>query len=298
MRVTDSAIFGLVSLVCTVNATKAIGKPVHAKRQAVATVTSNGCVAVCEGSLSNNKGVDCEVYCTGISSTATSTSTSTTTSTVISTVTSKARAALNRRTVVSASNGACHETCSINEAEGDFDCGWSCDADFSTLMPATSTTKAPLHQRTVVSAVDGDCTAICWDLMPGTECDVQCSSDSKTEMPGNIVHPSGANSSHHLALIFQAPIFLELILLHRFLHHLLTVFTAPSRAARIANLEARQNVQGMPINPTSCQSLLTYRLAYQVHEARLARKFGGLGARDGKPSYPHAAFHGSSLNLS
>ncbi|KAL9076274.1 MAG: hypothetical protein Q9161_000990 [Pseudevernia consocians] len=186
MRMIKSVVFGLVSLVCTVNATKTTGKPVLAKRQAVVTVTNNGCTAVCWDLSSSDlgKGIDCDVYCDGGFSTsmpATSTSTSTSTSTVISTV--------------------------------------------------TSFTKAALNPRTVISTTNGDCIAICWDLMPGTECDVQCSSEFKTKMPGNVAHPSGAN--------------------------------VPSKAARVANLEARENVQ-----------------AHEVREARLARKFGGLVARD------------------
>ena len=62
-----------------------------------------------------------------------------------------------------------------------------------------------------------------------------------------------------------------------------------SRAARIANSEARRNVQGMPMCLTSCRPRLTHEAAHQVHEARLARKFGGLIARDGQLSYPRSA---------
>ena len=147
MHVTKSVVFGLVSLVCSIDATKATGKPVLAKRQQImASVTNDGCTAVCYdlSNLDNGLDSECEVWCTeGFSTKMPVTSTST--STVISTVTTSAEAALNRRTVVSATNG--------------------------------------------------DCTAICWDLMPGTECDVQCSSDFQTKMPGNVVHPSGANGS-------------------------------------------------------------------------------------------------------
>ncbi|KAL9134068.1 MAG: hypothetical protein Q9175_004755 [Cornicularia normoerica] len=53
----------------------------------------------------------------------------------------------------------------------------------------------------------------------------------------------------------------------------------PSKAAHIANLVARENVQGMLIPLTSRGPCLTANTAHQVHEARLARKFGGLLAR-------------------
>lgn len=149
MRVSKTVVFGLMSLVCTVSATKVTGKPVLAKRQALVTVTNKDCTAVCYAS-----GAECDVWCQKYGSTdlttmfpATSTSTSTSTFTVM-----------------------------------------------STVYPSS---EPPLNQRTVVSAVDGDCTAVCWDLMPGTECDVQCSSDFKTTMPGNVAHPSGANDSRH-----------------------------------------------------------------------------------------------------
>ena len=85
-------------------------------------------------------------------------------------------------------DGLCHETCSINEAEGTYDCDMTCDADLAAMVTLTPirVTDAVQHKRTVVSAVKDDCTAICWDLMPGTECDIQCKSDFKTQMPGNI----------------------------------------------------------------------------------------------------------------
>lgn len=160
MRVAKGVLFGLVGLFSSVDASTVTPKPVLAKRQTAVTVTNDGCTAICwnlPGLSEDWTGTDCDVYCSGGFSTnipATSTSTSISTSTAISTVTSSVKAALN--------------------------------------------------QRTVVSATNGDCTAICWDLMPGTECDVQCSSDFKTKMPGNVAHPSGANGFHHLALVFQA----------------------------------------------------------------------------------------------
>ena len=198
MRVTKSVVFGLVCLVCTADSSKATGRPFPAKRQEIVTVTSSGCTAVCAANYWDaGEAVGCDVDCDDSSwpktpatstpkSTSTSTSTSTYTSTVVSTVTSKPRPALNQRSVASTKQGACYETCSINEEEGDYDCYFSCNADFSTVITATSTSAAALHQRTVVSTIEDGCTAICWDLMPGTECDVQCSSNSKTEMPGNI----------------------------------------------------------------------------------------------------------------
>lgn len=221
MRVTQSVAVGLVSLLCTVNASRATAKPVLAKSQVgqQVTVSQNGCTAVCMDNQDEFWASSCEVYCDQTSSTkmpATSTYTSTLRSTVTSTVTSKAKATLTKPSVVSANTGACHETCSVNEAEGDIDCSFSCDADFSTAMPVA------LHQRTVVSAVQDDCTAVCWDLMPGTECDVQCSSDFKTAMPGNTAHSNCANHSDHLAVIFHAQSLFNPVLLSRFLRHWLT----------------------------------------------------------------------------
>ncbi|KAF6219156.1 hypothetical protein HO133_004981 [Letharia lupina] len=190
MRVTKSVVFGLVSLVCTINAIEATGKPVLAKRQAVVTVTNDGCTAICWDLSSSDlgTGTDCDVYCSeGFSTTMPATSTST--SVVISTVTSSSKTALNQPTVVSSTGGDCSAVCTGNLDEGDIDCGFDCGGSFYTAMPTTSTSKSiptsevALNRRTVISATSGDCTAICWDLMPGTECDVQCKSDFRTEMP-------------------------------------------------------------------------------------------------------------------
>ena len=103
-------------------------------------------------------------------------------------------AALHQRTVASNSDD-CQYTCAINNAEGNFDCGFSCYADLSATIPPTPISDAALYQRTVVSAVEDDCTATCWDLMPGTECDILCSSDLKTEIHGNIILSCGANNT-------------------------------------------------------------------------------------------------------
>ena len=147
-------------------------------------------------------------------STRKSTRTATRTSTVIKTVTSKPKAASTQRTVVSDTIGGCHQTCSINEAEGDFDCYFSCNEDFATTIGPTPVAEAVLHQRTVVSVTHDDCTAVCWDLMPGSECDIQCtSSDLKTQIPGNIA----------LSWMFSARISFDPYLCLRFIHHLLTV---------------------------------------------------------------------------
>lgn len=217
MRVTQSVAFGLVSLVCTINASITTAKPVLAQRQGPeVTVSQNGCTAVCIDSPIQGLGYSCSVYCdqasstkTPATSTYTSTVRSTVRSTVTSTVTSKAKTTLTQPSVVSAKAGACQETCSINEAEVDIDCSFSCGADFSTAMPVAR------HQRKMVSAVQDDCTAVCWDLMPGTECDVQCSSDFETAMPGNTAHSSGGTHSDHLAFIFQAQSLFNPVLLSR-----------------------------------------------------------------------------------
>ena len=200
MRVNPSVVFVLVSPVFSANATRASGKPVLAKRQTV-TASNNGCTAVCKDYGPLLGGVQCDVSCgesslTAVPTTSTSTSTrkstrtSTRTSTVISTVTSKPKTASNQRSTVSHPKGGCHETCSVNEAEGDYDCYFTCNADFATIQAPSILTQMVvsdpvLHQRTVVSAVAEDCTAVCWDLMPGTECDIQCEGDFKTRMPGN-----------------------------------------------------------------------------------------------------------------
>lgn len=76
------------------------------------------------------------------------------------------------------------------------------------------------------------------------------------------------------------------------------ISTVPSKAARIANLEARENVQGMLTPLTSRGPRLTEITAHKVHEARLARKFGGIVARDGQSPYPHWPLHLRSLNVS
>ena len=276
MRLTNPVVFGLVSLVCSVNATKANGKPVLAKRQAMVTVTHNGCTAICVD-YGKDLGTECDVLCDEASSskepatsaynfphTLTSTlratatlksntplnestvvstsngpcgtactynlaedrydcytqcdtmymtmptkSTHTSTSTLRATVTSNTKPPLNQSTVVSTSNNACHQTCSVNKAEGDIDCYFTCDVGFSKRMLPTPTSDAALHQRTVVSATQDDCTAVCWDLMPGTECDVQCSSEFKTDMPGNISQISGTHDFNRLVLIPEARVLLE-----------------------------------------------------------------------------------------
>ncbi len=255
MRVTKPVVFSLVSLVCTVNATNANPKPILAKRQAIVTVTSNGCTAVCVDHSDIGMDPECEVFCDrGFSTEVPAASTSTLTlgptpmTTVTLTVTRSTakrpsavttetvtrpsiakrpsavtpsiakrpsavtpsiakrttNPSVNQGTTITATNSVCSETCSIDLEKGDFDCSFECDVDLPTPMPASPTSKAVLDRRSVVSFVDGDCTAICWDLMPGTECDVQCSSDFKTMFPGNIAHSSGANGFHHLVLLFQA----------------------------------------------------------------------------------------------
>lgn len=137
-----------------------------------------------------------------------------------------------RQAAVTVTNNGCTAVCEdVSNMDEGTQCEVYCSGGFSTSMPATSTatsvttstvTKAALNQRTVVSAVNGDCTAICWDLMPGTECDVQCSSDFKTKMPGNVAHLRGANGSHHLALNFGAQESSRPNLLPRSVHHVLT----------------------------------------------------------------------------
>ncbi|CAF9926990.1 hypothetical protein IMSHALPRED_007093 [Imshaugia aleurites] len=217
MLVTKSVVFGLMSLAYTVSATKVTGKPILAKRQAAVTVTNGDCTAICDAVTS-----DCDVWCQEMGSTAlitTISATSTSMSTVTPTVTPMVTA------TVTTTNSQCTEVCDLDVLEGEIDCSFECDIGFSTTMPSipesTSSTRAALNQRTVFSTVHDDCTAVCWNLMPGTECDVQCSGDFKTKMP------------------------------------------VPTKAAIVISLEARENVQ-----------------AQKVREARLARKFGGLAARD------------------
>lgn len=55
--------------------------------------------------------------------------------------------------------------------------------DCTVDCPPTPTAKAVLQKRSVVTVTNDGCTAVCWDMMPGTECDVQCSGGFATHMP-------------------------------------------------------------------------------------------------------------------
>lgn len=111
--------------------------------------------------------------------------------------------------------------------EGDWDCQFnfptvplsSVSATLTSPLPTSDAhTVASVKQREQVSGTFGDCTALCWDLMPGTECDVQCSSDYKTKIPGKVARPK------NLAHLFPF-----------FVHHVLTTAlhsTEQSRSCR------------------------------------------------------------------
>ena len=177
MRVSKSIVFGLVSLVCTVNATQVMGN-VLAKRQS--TITST-------------------VIMTG---------TPPSTSTTIDGW---------------SDDDCCIAICLISD-EDDWDCQFIFPPASSSL-PATLTSPAlptsdaaSVEPREQISGTFGDCTALCWDLMPGTECDVQCASDFKTKMPGNVASPK------HPVHLFSF-----------FVHHVLTTglhSTKQSRSCR------------------------------------------------------------------
>ena len=51
-------------------------------------------------------------------------------------------------------------------------------------LPTSDPTPAPLpsHKRSFTTT-QGTCTAVCWDLLPGTGCDVQCRESGITKMP-------------------------------------------------------------------------------------------------------------------
>lgn len=237
MRITKSVVFGLLSLLYTVNATKATGKPVLAKRQTVVTVTTDGCTAVCVdlSSVNLGGGTECDIFCDGGSTTsllatATPVSPCVISSTATSTATTTTKAALAPRTVTAIDFDDISVHCDIDKDET------VCIAEGLPDGPITTTIEPALNPRTLVSATEGDCKALCWDLKPGsTECDVQCSSDIKTEASGNVAHPSGANGSHHLALIFEAQRTSRSHVLPRFVRRILTTdlhSTQQSRSCR------------------------------------------------------------------
>ena len=185
MLLNKSLVFGLLSLLYTVDAIKSPSKPALAKRQDAFTATNGICTAVCKelASMGPSKATECDVYCSEDDEDDDDYSiiTLSPTSTVTSTVTTTTKAVLKQRDMM--------------------------------------TTEAPLNRRSIYSTVQGDCTVVCWDLMPGTECDLQCSSAVKTEMPGNVTHSCGSNSFYLLALVVQA-----LILLNTHLIPILTSF--------------------------------------------------------------------------
>ena len=153
MRVSKSIVFGLMSLVCTVNATQARGT-VLAKRES--TITSTVMMI----------GTPPSVTLTPF------------TSVIIDDW---------------SDDDCCIAVCLISD-EDDWDCQFIFPPESSPSVPATLTSPAlPTSDAHMLASVEprenfsgtfGDCTALCWDLMPGTECDVQCSSDFKTKMPG------------------------------------------------------------------------------------------------------------------
>ena len=206
MRVTKPVVFSLVSLVCTVNAIKANSKPILAKRQAIVTVTSNGCTAVCVDHSDIGMDPECEVFCDrGFSTEVPAASTSTltlgptpmttvtltvtrsthkrpsavTTETVATTSIAKrtTNAPVNQGTTITATNSVCSETCSIDLEKGDFDCSFECDVDLPTPMPASPTSKAVLNRRS--------CNEVCSHILARAFCDVLCLSDIKTTMPAS-----------------------------------------------------------------------------------------------------------------
>ena len=219
MRLNESLVFGLVSLLCTIDATKSPSKPALAKRQEPVTGISGPCTAICQKVSSMGLGTasECDVYCTDDGEDDDDYATTySPTSTVTSTVTTTTKAILDQRTVSTDTNSPCQPTCSMDLDKGDLDCDFSRDFSAPVLEPhpPQRTTEAAFNRRTVTSVVQGDCTAVCWDLMPGTECDVQCSSAVETTMPGNITHSSGTNSFHLPALIVQVPTLSILIFSH------------------------------------------------------------------------------------
>ena len=213
MRVNKSVLFGLVSLVYTVNATQAT------MGQSPITVTSNGCTAICE--MTEEGGKSCQAFCGGsVPTSHPTTPAPTSTSTVMTTVTSRTESLMTSEDSGDDCNAFCEMTeegldcellwfgtdhdcnavCSISD-ELDFECEpISSSTFFISQRPPNPTgdARAALKQRGV-TITNGDCTALCWDLMPGTECDVQCSSEFKTEMPGKIA------PSSHLAPSLPAP---------------------------------------------------------------------------------------------
>ncbi|KAM0798609.1 hypothetical protein BDR22DRAFT_912413 [Usnea florida] len=149
-------------------------------------------------------------------------------------------------------------------------CDASCDSSDFTSMPTTSTStttstttvtgEVPTTTSTsteVISSSSSDCVYTCSaDYELGDfDCGFECGGSPSTSMP---VTPTSTEAVLAQRTVISAvdgdctAVCWDLM-------------PAPSKAARVANFEARENVQ-----------------AHQVREARLARKFGGLVARDGQ----------------
>ena len=103
-----------------------------------------------------------------------------------STVCHSGKTALEKRSVVTVTNNGCTAVC-WDKTHGN-DCNVNCGDDFSTHLhlPTPKPSPAPhvhaLHKRGHTATGKG-CTAVCWDLKPGTGCDVQCRESGITKMP-------------------------------------------------------------------------------------------------------------------
>lgn len=92
----------------------------------------------------------------------------------IATTQAKGKPALAQR-LYTTKQGACTAVCKDNLME---DCDVTC-APTPTRGPQAP---AGLHKRGVVTVTNNGCTAVCWDLSPGTECDVHCSGGFATTL--------------------------------------------------------------------------------------------------------------------
>lgn len=93
---------------------------------------------------------------------------------------------MQKRGVVTVTKDGCTAICWDGRSSSR-ECDVNCGDDFAThmVLPTPKPTPLPaLHKRGATVTID-DCTAVCWNQMPGTGCDVQCRASGITKMPAS-----------------------------------------------------------------------------------------------------------------